>query len=97
MGNKQSTKLKPIEDKLTNYKLDFQIDGKSIELIAERKKKVANEEFVYFNMNKTIDNLLNKDISVTYINHSNDYHNIFKFKLELIESKFVVIHNIKYL
>lgn len=96
MGNKQSTKLKPIEDKLTNYKLDFQIDGKSIKLIAERKKKVANEEFVYFNMNKTIDNLLNKDISVTYINHSNDYHNIFKFKFELIESKFVVIHNIKY-
>lgn len=96
MGNKQSSNLIQQEDKLTNYKLALHINGKLTELIADNKKKIANEEFIYFTLNKTIDYLLNKDISVTYINYINNYHNIFKFKVELSDSKFVVINNTKY-
>ena len=96
MGNKQSTKLKPLKEKLTSFKLLIQIDDKSTELTSGCKNKVANEEFVYFNLNKPIDFLLNKDVSVTYINNSKNFYNIFKFNIQLRDSKLVVIHKTKY-
>lgn len=96
MGNKQSSKLNSSEDKLSSFKLVIQIDDNSTELISVCKNKIANEEFVYFNLNKPIDFLLNKDISITYINHLKDFYNIFKFNIQLRDSKLVVIHKTKY-
>jgi hypothetical protein len=95
MGNKQSSNINS-EDSLDNYILELQVDNTPIKIISEDKKKVVNEEFIYFTLNKTIDYLINKDISVTYINKKYDYHNIFKFKIELSESKFVFINSKQY-
>lgn len=93
MGNSQSSEL---SENLSSYKLIIQIDNNSTELLSKSKNKMTNEEFVYFNLNKSIDYLLNKDISITYINNEKNYHNIFKFKIQLRESKNVIIHKQKY-
>ena len=85
-----------MQPKISNHKLIIQIDDKTTELLFESKKIVANEEFVYFNLNKSIKFLLYNDISITYINTSKNFHNIFKFKIQLSDSNPIVINKIKY-